>query len=468
MQFAAKIDPTAPSVEANLNLNALSLTPLQPYLELFAALTLQSGEVSIQGDFKYGLKTDGAQTSYSGSASLDKLRLTEPNVEKTLIGWDSLKIPLVKLTLQPDKLDIDEIRLSRPTGEIIIGQDHTLNLSKVFKARDGRTNTAASPKPDSKQGQKAFPVRIGKIDIEKGDMIFADLSLQPQFMTRINDLKGRISALSSAGDLPSQVQLDGHVDQYGLAKITGKINVFNPGLSTDLSLIFKNVEMTKLTPYSGKFAGRRITSGKLSMNLKYRIQDQKLIGDNQIIVDKLTLGEHIDSPSAVNLPLDLALALLRDSSGRIDIGLPVSGDLNDPQFSYGNLIWKALVNLLTKIVTSPFRALGSLLGGEGEQQDVVVFEPGKAELLPPEMEKLHKMADMLKNRPQLILNVQGQYVPDTDGAEIKAQTVLLTIAGRTGSKIEENEDLAAPDFTAPNTQSALEKIVYRKSRRFRV
>ncbi len=306
-----KIDPTAPSVEANLNLNALSLTPLQPYLEPFAALTLQSADVSLQGDFKYGLKTDGAQISYSGSASLDKLRLTEPNVEKTLIGWDSLKIPLVKLTLQPDKLDIDEIRLSKPTGEVIIGQDHTLNLSKVFKARDGRTNTAASPKPDSKQGQKAFPVRIGKIDIEKGDMIFADLSLEPQFMTRINDLKGRISGLSSAGDLPSQVQLDGRVDQYGLAKISGKINVFNPGLSTDLSLIFKNVEMTKLTPYSGKFAGRRITSGKLSMDLKYRIQDQKLIGDNQIIVDKLTLGEHLDSPSAVNLPLDLALALLQ-------------------------------------------------------------------------------------------------------------------------------------------------------------
>ncbi len=141
----------------------------------------------------------------------------------------------------------------------------------------------------------------------------------------------------------------------------------------------------------------------------------------------------------------------------------MSGDLNDPQFSYGNLIGKALVNLLTKIVTSPFRALGSLLGGEGEQQDVVVFEPGKAELLPPEMEKLHKMADMLKNRPQLILNVQGQYVPDTDGAEIKAQTVLLTIAGRTGSKIVENEDLAAPDFTAPNTQSALEKLYTEKA-----
>jgi hypothetical protein len=199
------------------------------------------------------------------------------------------------------------------------------------------------------------------------------------------------------------------------------------------------------------------------MDLKYRIQDKKLLGDNQIIVDNLTLGEHVDSPSAVNLPLDLAIALLKDSSGRIDIGLPVSGDLNDPQFSYGHLIWKALVNLLTKIVTSPFRALGSLFGGAGEQQDIIVFDPGKAELLPPEKEKLLKMADMLKTRPQLKLGVLGRFSPDADGAEIKAQSVRLAIAGRSGSKGGEKEDSGALDFTASNTQQSLRKIFTEKA-----
>ena len=360
-----KVDPAAPSVEADLNLKAISLTPLQPYLKPVAAVTLKSADVSLQGNFKYGIKAAGAKIAYTGSASLDKLLITEPDVQKPLIGCDSLNIPQLKLTLQPDKLDIEKIRLSKPIGEVIIEQDHTLNLSRVFKTQAGQTKSKASPEPDSKKGQEAFPVRIGKVEIEKGDMIFADLSLRPQFMTRINDLKGGVSGLTSAGDSPSQVQLDGRVDQYGMAKISGKINVFHPEKSTDISLVFKNVEMTKLTPYSGKFAGRRITSGKLSTDLKYRIQDGKLLGDNQIIVDNLTLGEHVDSPDAVNLPLDLAIALLKDSSGRIDIGLPVSGDLNDPQFSYGQLVWKALVNLLTKIVTSPFRALGSLFGGGG-------------------------------------------------------------------------------------------------------
>ena len=458
-----KVDPAAPSIEASLNLKALSLMPLQPYLEPIAALTLQSAEVSFQGDFKYGLKSAGAKIAYTGSASMDKLRLTEPNVKKTLIGCDSLRIPQVKLTLEPNRLDIDEIRLSKPTGEVIIAPDHTLNLSKVFKTPVGQPKTATPPKPDPKKGQETFPVRIGKVVVEKGDMIFADLSLQPQFMTRINDLKGGVSGLSSSGDASSQVQLDGSVDQYGLARISGKINVFHPEQSTDLSVVFKNIEMTRLTPYSGRFAGRRITSGKLSLDLKYKIHDQKLLGDNQIIVDNLTLGEHVDSPSAVNLPLDLAIALLKDSSGRIDIGLPVSGDLNDPQFSYGHLIWKALVNLLTDIVTSPFRALGSLFGGAGEQQDIIVFDPGKTELLPPEKEKLLKMADMLKTRPQLKLGVQGRFSPNADGAEIKAQSVRMVIAGRTGSKGGEKEDSGALDFTAPNTQQSLRKIFTEKA-----
>jgi hypothetical protein len=179
-------------------------------------------------------------------------------------------------------------------------------------------------------------------------------------------------------------------------------------------------------------------------------------------VDNLTLGEHVDSPDAVNLPLDLAIALLKDSSGRIDIGLPVSGDLNDPQFSYGHLIWKALVNLLTKIVTSPFKALGSMFGGEGEQLNMIVFDPGKAELLPPEKEKLVKMADMLKSRPQLKLGVQGRFSPDTDGAEIKAQSLRLAIDAISGSKSGEKEDFGALDFTAPNTRQALEKMFTEK------
>jgi hypothetical protein len=175
-------------------------------------------------------------------------------------------------------------------------------------------------------------------------------------------------------------------------------------------------------------------------------------------VDHLELGEHVDSPEAVNLPLDLAVALMKDSSGKIDIGLPVSGDLNDPQFSLGPLIWKAFTNLITKAVTAPFRALGSLFGGAEETFDAVGFDAGRTELLPPEKEKLKKLSDALQKRPQLGLVVQGRYSPEADGLEFKKRQVRLAVATLTGEKLFAGEDPGPLDLGERKTRRALEKI----------
>jgi len=460
-----KVDPAIPSIDADIQFDTLSVMPLRPYIETYTSLTLQSADISFQGNVRYGMKTENASLSYTGSARLDKLNLTEANTTKTIIGWDSLQIPKCNLTLQPDQLNIEEILISKPTGELIIAPDRSLNLSNVFKPQ-GNATINPPPRLSSQPVQKAFPVRIGKIDIRKGDVLFADLSLEPQFMTRITDLEGLIGGLSSSGDSSSSVRLDGHVDPYGMARVDGKIDVFHPARSTDLSLVFKNVEMTKLTPYSGKFAGRRITSGKLSMDLRYRVQNYQLVGDNQIIVDNLTLGEHVDSPDAVNLPLDLAVALLKDSNGRIDIGLPVSGDLNDPKFNYGSLLWKAFTNLLSKMVTAPFRALGSLFGSRNELDDRVIFDPGETEILPPEKEKLVRLSQMLKNRPQLKLAIQGRFSEESDGAALKEKLVRRSVLDRTGKSTDrQNASLVGLDFTDPSIQAAVEHLFTEKAGR---
>jgi len=228
--------------------------------------------------------------------------------------------------------------------------------------------------------------------------------------------------------------------------------------STDITIAFSNVEMANISPYSGRFAGRRIESGKLSLDLKYQIQTNKLVGDNKIIVDNLVLGEKVDSPDAVNLPLDLAVALLSDSNGRIDLGLPVSGELNDPQFSIGPIIWKAFVNIITKAVTAPFRALGSLFGSGAEKLNAVEFDPGKADLLPPEKEKLKKVAEALQKRPQLKLVVQGQYSPEIDGLELKQINVSRAIAVRMGVQLKPDAELEPIDFSDSKIKGALEKL----------
>jgi hypothetical protein len=98
--------------------------------------------------------------------------------------------------------------------------------------------------------------------------------------------------------------------------------------------------MKTTSPYAMKFAGYKIAEGTMSLDLRYKVQNSQLEGNNQVVIDKLTLGERVDSPDALKLPIELAIAILKDSNGRIDLGLPVSGSLDDPQFSWGALIWK--------------------------------------------------------------------------------------------------------------------------------
>jgi hypothetical protein len=344
--------------------------------------------------------------------------------------------------------------VTQPNGKFIIEKDRSLNLAKVIKS------DPAPKKPDkAAAAEDPFPYRVRRVLVNEGKVDFADLSLITPFGTKIHELKGVVAGLSSTRGARAQVKLDGRVDDYGTSNIDGELNTSDPKAYTNISVVFRNVEMSRLTPYSGKFAGRKIDSGKLSVNLKYKIDKSQLAGDNQIVVERLTLGEKVESPDAVDLPLDLAVALLEDTNGVIDLGLPVSGNLDSPEFSYGALIWKALGNLITKIVTSPFRALGALLPGGGEETfNAVAFEAGRPDVPPPEKEKLAQLAGALQKRPQLKLSVQGRFNPETDRAELKSAGVRRALATRLGQKPGPGEDPGPVDFSSPETGKALEAM----------
>ena len=457
------VDPSVPSVDAELEAAGVVLTSLQPYLDPYVTLTLESASASARGRLRYGIPGDAGKAAYEGEFSLNAIRLTDPGSQKPYLSVDAVQFPAVKLTMQPDGVEAKEIRITKPVGEVIIGEDQTLNLARVIKKRPGggpppsASRPAAGNDPGRKK-QDTFVYQIERLRIDKGDMVFADLSLQPQFRTRIHDLKGSITGLSSAADAPARVRLGGSVDRYGIARIGGVIRTDDFRRASDLNLVFRNVEMKSLSPYSGKFAGRLITSGKVSADLKYKLQDYRMTGDNQIVIDNLVLGERVDNPAAANLPLDLALALLKDSSGRIDIGLPVSGDLNDPRFSFGSLIGRMFTNLITKTATAPFQVLGKLLGGKAERFDALAFAPGSARLLPPEEEKLQKLADALKSRPQLKVVIQGRFSPEADGLVLKKLGVRRIVATRLGEKLNPEDRPGPLDFTASDTRDVLEQL----------
>jgi hypothetical protein len=294
--------------------------------------------------------------------------------------------------------------------------------------------------------------------IDKGIVDFSDLSLVIPFATRIHHFEGAAMDISMAPSSRTTLKFEGRVDDYGQVNVNGSLRPLQHKTFSDIKMVFRNVEMPSLSPYSGTFAGRKIRSGKLNMDLEYKVENSRLKSDNKIVLEQFTLGERIESPNAVSLPLDLAIALLTDSQGKINASVPVEGDLDHPEFGYGKLIWQAIVNLITKAVTAPFRALASVVGGSEEDIGVVLFEPGSDAIPPPEHEKLKKVAQALIQRPKIKLTVLGGYDLKLDGGALRSLQVRRALAQKLDVRLQPGEDPGPVAFSSAKSQRALEDL----------
>ena len=460
LEASGQVVPGAPSVALKFKLDDLALKPAQPWLGDVVKLTLASGKLDIDGDARY----DAQGPAFKGGFALHDLRLTESDNGALFLAWKQLATRDLKATAA--RLDIGTLLLDGLDTKLLIGADKSINVSHLLRKPETPTGkpaavptvaqVAATATP-AKAAAPAFQVNLDRLRIRNGALDFADHSLALPFGTHIHHLRGAINGLSTRPGVPGQIELDGQVDEYGLARAVGQIDLFKPTDLTDIKVVFRNVEMNRLTPYSATFAGRKIESGKLSLDLEYKIKQRQLSGDNKVVMDRLTLGERVDSPTAKSLPLDLAIAILQDADGRIDLGLPVSGSLDDPQFSYGGIIWKALLNVITKIATAPFRALGALFGG-GEKFENIAFDAGAGKLTPPEREKLVRLAEALVKRPALALTLHGVYA-DTDRSALQDRQLRLAVARLAGQQEAKDDSDPGPLSTGnPKVQAALEKI----------
>lgn len=482
-QAEGKVVPASPSAEIKLRLANLALAPAQPYLASAANLRLVSGRASLQGVARYDAKAPAArQAGFTGGFVVNDLLLNESVGGDRFLAWTSLGTD--SLRASPAGLDIDELRLDGLGAKLIIFQDKSTNLQHILKSaadevvpdtdaptRDDAQATlrhaVADAAPSARGADAAtdaqpFGLAIDRIRVARGELDFADLSLSLPFGARIHDLKGAINGVGNQALAPAELELDGQVDEYGLARVVGQVKLFDPTEFMDLKLVFRNVEMNRLTPYTATFAGYKIDSGKLSLDLEYKIMQRQLRGDNRIVMDKLTLGEKIEDPNIKHLPLRLAIAILSDANGRIDLGLPVSGSLDDPQFSYAGILWKAVGNLLTKIVTAPFRALDALFGGGGEKLEQIVFEAGEARLTPPEREKFRQIAQILQNRPGLSLAIQGTWSEAIDRPAMREARLRRAVAEAMGLKLAPGEDPGPISTTNPRSRAALEALYVKR------
>jgi len=475
---SGNVIPGKSSGKLNLKLAGLSFKPFAPYVNQFARLKLQSGALSSSGRLNFAKGKEAMKLDYDGGFAVDSLAITEEDTDEAFLGWEKLSSDSLEFNLGPNRLHMRELVAVKPFGKVIIFEDKTINLKRILRSSESakpvveneegksqeetQTAAAAVPPPPSSEavsdsGKKAdFPLVVERLSIEEANAEFADLSLTPQFGTRMHSLSGIVTGLSTDPATFAQVELDGKVDEFGSARVRGSIQPFKATEFTDLKLSFQNLEMTNLTPYSGKFAGRRIDSGRLSVDLEYKIKNRQLAGENKFVINKLKLGERVDSPDAMKLPLDLAIALLEDSNGIIDLDLPISGSLDDPKFSYGRIIWKAIVNVLTKLVTAPFRALGKLLGVSSEKLEAVTFDPGSSRLLPPEQEKLKMLAEAMAKRPALTLTLEPGFDPVADRRALQELAIRRQAADMAGLKVAPNEAPGPVDVNLYKIQTWLE------------
>ena len=447
---------TTNPVSADLTLKVAEnpVKPMQPYVDEVAPVELASGTTSLEGRVWYqALGSDGPKIRFEGQAGIENLRTFDRSKSEDLYSLKTLAIKELALDLDPNKLRVSEVFLSQPDFKVAIWPDGKINVVTVLSMKDYSTKEAETGKKVETlldkvvkyitlQIEGPVPITVDTIRVEKGAADFSDLFIKPNFAAHVRNLRGMVKGLSSKPGTRADVLLEGEVNKYSPVKISGQINPLTKEKYTDLAMSFKNFDLSATSPYSGKFAGYTIEKGKLSLDLKYQLSDNVFTGENRITVEQLTLGERVESPNATKLPVSLGVALLKDANGNIELDVPVQGDTNDPHFDFGKVIASTLGNTITKVVSSPFAALGSLVGGNGEELSHIEFEFGSATLRPQQIEKLDKLAKALQERPGLRLEIEGRADRRHDRSALAERELLNQLKSARFEKLKGDKNRA--------------------------
>ena len=404
---------------------AIPLLPLEPYFGQFLNVSLTRGQVSNKGEAKASLDTAGLKAGYKGSFTLGDFVAVDKLNSADFLKWKSLYFGGIDFRLEPMAINIGEIAMTDYFSRLILNKEGKLNVADIVKKPEGEAANKEEPKPETKVAAKdatpakpPIPIKIGKITLQNGTVNFSDLFVKPNYTVNVTKLGGRVTNLSSAADTVADMDLRGRYANSSPVQILAKLNPLAAKSYLDLKAEVTGVDLVGFSPYSGKYAGYAIEKGKLSLNVAYKLENNQLSAENRLFIDQFTFGEKVESADATKLPVNLALSLLKNNRGEIDLNLPISGSLDDPQFSIGGLIVKVIVNLFVKAVTSPFALLGSMFGG-GDELSNVEFAAGRATLNDAAGKKLEALAKALNERNALKLEITGRADPvaDREGAK---------------------------------------------------
>ena len=440
------------TVKGKAAIEQLALNQFQQYISPYANVTLEEGLFNLNVEFNAAVGDEGTETlNVKANTKVTDLSVLD-DAKEPLLQWQSLIVDDIDFNHALNQLSVDNVQLQSPFARLIIDEAKQTNVSKLVVAskEDNKeelpaknniagepdsmnaTNSAASATNEkATSNAQQLAIAVNAISIENGKAYFADHSLTPKFASAIESLNGKVTGIDSRSDTPANVDITGKIDNYAPVKLAGTIHPLNSDLDLDLNFSVKGAELTSVNPYSGTYMGYYIDKGLLSLAVQYKLHGKALEGKNHVVIDQLTLGKKSNSDQALSLPLGLAIALLEDSNGVIDLGLDVSGDVDSPDFSFGSIILNAIGNIITKAVTAPFSLLANLVGSDDEL-DSVAFTFGEHKLNAEAKEKLNTLAKALKKRPGLRVNIEGTVNAVSDASTLAQRQLNATLFAKSG------------------------------------
>ncbi|MDN7652604.1 DUF748 domain-containing protein [Burkholderia multivorans] len=452
-------DVTAQPLKLALKIdgNRVDAAAFEPYFGSALNATIASALLNAQGNLTFAQAKDSMRAAYRGNVALVDVRMLDKATSDPFAGWRSLALTNLKANYDDKGTDVDAARVtfSNFYGRVLLDAQGRLNLNDIVAketgpaqslTRDasksepvplspGVTPPAAAQAASAAAAQQASapaaasatvvvkaapapqrPVRMhfGELVLQNGRVTYTDNFIKPNYTANLVAIKGTVGAFGTDSTTSAPVDVAANLAGNGPISIKGSVNPLIDKPALDLTATAHDIELTNLTPYSAKYAGYPITKGKLNVDLHYQLANDQLKANNHIFIDQLTFGDHIDNDTATKLPVKLAISLLKNTRGEIDVNLPVSGSLSNPEFSVGGLIWRALLNLIAKAVTSPFSLLAHAFGSGGEDLGYVEFAPGSAVLTDAQQKKLDTVVKMLTEKPSIRLDLIGRVDPDKD------------------------------------------------------
>ncbi|CAB3868396.1 DUF748 domain-containing protein [Achromobacter sp. CF-sbj1-Ac2-l] len=419
--------PQPLSVKTSVDLSGLNVASFAPYFASSLNATVRAITLGAKGDAEFAAANGSApmKAGWKGGVDITDVDLQDRVNKDDFLNWKRLGLSGMNVSVAGEKIvaGLGDIALDDFYGRILLNAQGRLNVMDLVAApgqaggsitQDTQTpgRRAEPPAPAAKGG--GMPdISLNSVTLTRGRMTFTDRFVKPNYVAELSSIDGSITAVSSTNPQPAKVKVTGRVYTTAPLSISGVVQPFAKYLSLDLKASAKGVDLPRFNTYSAKYVGYPIKRGKLSVDLEYKIKDRALLATNHVVLNQLTFGDKTNSPDATKLPVLLAVALLKDSRGNIDINLPISGSLDDPEFSVGGIVVRVLLNLVVKAVTSPFSLLASAFGG-GEELSYVEFAPGSAALTDDTLQRIDTLTKALVDRPALKMDLSGRADPKTD------------------------------------------------------